>query len=255
MSNYVVTCEIPGLTSLHSTLLAQGGCRITDEKVEFELARNSDESSDEFRNRCARWIGRELSRLNALTNKLLKATSINIDPSPGGYVLKASAGWFHRGQLPPSHVGWSDESLELILSAWEVASHTEDVVLCFVMLDTICEAAGIPQVWVDKTKWPPRFVEVNLIRNLLVHGSEKPNSHVRNYLEFCTESIGSNRFENRHHHIELARFRCSHLKSAVWKVVMNKVVDDEVDLLSEEPATLRGILLIDNGPHPFTSVP
>lgn len=253
MSNYVVTCEIPGLTSLHSTLLEQGGWRIVDGKVEFELERDSDESSDEFRNRCARWIGRELSRLNALTNELLKAASISINPSPGGYVLKASAGWLHKKQLPPSHVGWGDESLELILSAWEVASHTEDVVLCFVMLDTICEAAGIPQVWVDKTKWPPRFVEVNLIRNLLVHGSEKPNSNVRNYLEFFTKSIGSNRFENRHQHIELAMFRCAHLKSAVWKVVMNKIVEDEVDILSTEPATLQGIIIMDEGPHPYTS--
>jgi hypothetical protein len=33
----IVKCEIPGLTSLHSTLLEQGGCRIADEKVEFEL--------------------------------------------------------------------------------------------------------------------------------------------------------------------------------------------------------------------------
>jgi hypothetical protein len=253
MSNYVVKCEIPDLTSLHSTLLEQGGCRIADEKVEFELARNCDESSDKFRNRCARWISRELSRLNALTNKLLKATSINIDPSPGGITIKASTGWAHQKQFPPSHVGWSEEALEFILSAWGVASHTEDLVLCFVMLDTICEAAEVSQNWVDKAKWPPRFAEVRLIRNLLVHGVKTPKPQVREYLEFCTNSIDSNRFENRYQHLELAQFRCSHLKSAVWKVVMNKVVEDEVDLLSEEPATLRGILLIDNGPHPFTS--
>jgi hypothetical protein len=145
-------------------------------------------------------------------------------------------------------VGWSEEALEFILSAWGVASHTEDLVLCFVMLDTICKAAEVSQDWVDKAKWPPRFAEVRLIRNLLVHGVKTPKPQVREYLEFCTNSIDSNRFENRYQHLELARFRCSHLKSAVWKVVK-----DEVDLLSEEPATLRGILLIDNGPHPLTS--
>lgn len=253
MSDYVVTCEIPGLTSLQSALLEQGGCRIFGEQVKFELARNYAESSDEFRNRCARWISRELSRLNALTNKMLKATSMNIDPSPGGVTIKASTVWAHQEQFPPSHVGWSEEALEFILSAWGVASQTADLVLCFVMLDTICEAAEVSQDWVDKTKWPPRFAEVRLIRNLLVHGVNTPKYQVCEYLEICTNSIGSNRFENRYQHLELARFRCSHLKSAVWKVVMNKVVEEEVDLLSEEPATLRGIFLIDNGPHPFTS--
>jgi len=250
MSNYAVTCEIHGLTSLHSTLLEQGGCRITDQKVEFKLTRNCDESSDDFRNRCARWISRELSRINALTNKLLKATSINIDPSPGGVTIKVPTGWTHQEQFPPSHVGWSEEASEFILSAWEIASHTEDLVLCFVMLDTICEAAEVSQDWSDKAKWPPRFAEVRLIRNLLVHGVKTPKPQVREYLEFCSNSIDSNRFENRNRHIELARFRCSHLKSAVWNIVINKVIEDEVDLLSEEPATLRGIFLINNGPHP-----
>lgn len=253
MSNYVVTCEIPGLTSLQSTLLEQAACRMADEKVEFELARNCDEPSDDFRNRCARWISRELSRLNALTGKLLKAISLEINPSPGGITINCSAGWAHQVQFPPNHVGWSEDSLEFILSAWGIANHTEDLVLCFVMLDTICEAAEVAQNWVDRDKWPPRFAEVRLIRNLLVHGVKIPKPQVREYLQLCANSIDFNRFENRYQHLELARFRRSHLKSAVWKVVMNKVVEDEVDLHSEEPATLRGILIYDSGPHPVTS--
>jgi len=253
MSSYVVSCEIIGLTSLQSTLLEQGGCRVAVDTVEFEVVRNQDESSDEFRDRCNRWINRELFRVNAFTNNLLKATSIKIEPPPGGITINASAGWGHCKQLPLNHVGWSDESLEFILSAWSVAIHSKDLVLCFVMLDTICEAAEVTQDWGDQAKWPPRFAEVRLIRNLLVHGVKTPKNQVRKYLELCSHSIDPNRFESRYQHLELARLRCSHLKSAVWKIVMSKSVEAEVDIFSDEPASLNGIVLIDYGPHPFTT--
>jgi len=231
-------------------LLEQAACRISEEAVEFDLTQESDESSDEFRDRGARWIGRELSRVNALTGELLKATSLRTDPSPGGTTIQVAAAWGHQVQIPPTHTGWPDDAVEFRLSAWDVARHTEESVLRFVMLDSICESAGVLQDWTNEQTWPPRFAEVRLIRNLLVHGSKTPNKQVRRYLETCTISTPINRFTGRHKHLELARLRSPHLKSAVWSIVINDCVDAEINLRSAQPASLSGIILLDNGPHP-----
>jgi hypothetical protein len=153
--------------------------------------------------------------------------------------------------MPPKHTGWSDDAVEFRLSAWEVARHSEDIVLRFVMLDSICESAKVTQDWADNESWPPRFAEVRLIRNLLVHGSERPKEQVRRYLETCTVSIPTSRFTGRHKHLELARLRAPHLMSAVWKIVINDCVDSQIELSCGQPASLKGIILLDQGPYPI----
>ncbi len=232
-------------------LLEQAGCRVCGEEVEFELTRTNDEDSDEFRDRGARWIARELSRVNALTGKLLKATSLRVDPSPGHQTINVAAVWEHQDQMPPSHSGWPNGAIEFRLSAWAIARHTDDPTLRFVMLDSICESAEVPQKWADYSTWPPRFAEVRLIRNLLVHGSMTPNSEVRRFLERFTISIPGNRFTGRYKHLELARVRSAHLMSAVWAIVINDCVDVQIDLRPAQPATLQGFLLVDKGPYPI----
>jgi hypothetical protein len=234
---------------MHVNLLEQAGCRVTEEVVTFGLLRDKEDSSDEFRERGERWIRRELSRLNALTGYLLEANSISFEPPTGNITINVAAVWGHAPQMPPRHAGWLDEGHEFRIGAWDIASHTENNVLRFVMLDSICESAGVPRNWVNKAAWPHRFAEVRLIRNLIVHGSEQPNSEVLQYLEACTKSILGNRFTNRHKHLELARLRSAHLMSCVWKVVVNGCVDCEVELFSDRPVGLSGIVLEDQGPH------
>lgn len=249
MPPYNVNCKISGLTPLQVSLLEQAGCRVTDDKVEFEIDRDSNESSDAFRNRCSRWINRELYRLNAFTEILLKATDIAISPNPGDVTVNIPALLSHYHQHPPAHLGWSDKSLEFIVYAWSVASHTQDVVLCFVMLDLICEAAGVNQDNWNMDGFPPRFAEIKLIRNLLVHGDENPNHKLNKYLKLYADPIDANRFTNRHQHLELARLRCPYLKLAVWNVVMMKSVESEVDIKSDEVAD-RKVLHLERGPFP-----
>lgn len=273
MSNYVVSCKVSGLKSLHITLLEQAGSRVQEDLVIFDLSREQEETSDEFRDRGARWIGRELSRINVLTGILFKATPPSFEPVPGNInvnIATASSdatqvprlayspftcgtAWSHAPQMPPNHAGWSDEGLEFRLSAWDVASHTEDTVLRFVMLDSICESALVPRKWDNKDSWPPRFAEVRLIRNLLVHGTKVPNEEVLRYLEVCTRSIPGNRFTSRYKHLDLARLRSAHLVLSVWRVVMNDCVEADVELFSKKSASLSGCAIEEQGPYSIYS--
>lgn len=250
-SPYVFLCTVPGLREPESSLLAQADCRIQGESVEFYLYRAPDEGSDQFRDRGAQWIGRELSRVNVLTGRLLKATSLRAEPSPGTITIRVAAAWDHQIQMPPSHCGWSNEAVQFRLSAWDIARHTEDPVLRFVMLDAICESASVSQDWTDQSRPPPRFAEVRLIRNLLVHGSPSPKDQVRQYLGLFRSPVPISRFSGRFKHIEVARIRSPHLLSAVWKIVINDCVDIDLDLNAAEPASSSGIILFDRGPYPI----
>lgn len=252
-SSYSFFCIVPGLREPESSLLAQANCRIRGESVEFNLHRTPDEGSDHFRNRGARWISRELSRVNALTGRLLRATSLRAEPSPGSITARVAAAWDHQIQMPPRHCGWAREGVQFRLGAWDIARHTEDVILRFVMLDAICESASVNQAWTDLSRLPPRFAEVRLIRNLLVHGSPIPKNQVQQYLRLLSAPVPASRFDGRYEHIELARFRSPHLLSAVWKIVINDCVDIEIDLHAAEPASTSGFLLIDRGPYPRTN--
>lgn len=248
---YVFYCTVPGLRDPERFLLAQADCRIQEECVEFNLSRAPDEGSDQFRDRGARWIGRELSRVNALTGRLLRATSLRVEPTPGSITIRVAAAWDHQVQIPPSHCGWSNDAVQFRLSAWDIARHTEDPVLRFVMLDAICESASVCQDWIDQSRLPPRFAEVRLVRNLLVHGSPNPKDQVREYLGLLRSPVPINRFIGRFEHIELARIRSPHLLSAVWKIVINDCVDISIELNAAEPATSSGIFLLDLGPYPI----
>lgn len=252
-SSYLFLCTVPGLREPESSLLAQANCRIRGESVEFSLDRTPDEGSDQFRNRGAQWIARELSRVNALTGRLLRATSLRAEPSPGSIAVRVASAWDHQVQMPPRHCGWSNEGVQFRLGAWDIARHTEDVILRFVMLDAICESASVNQAWTDSSRLPPRFAEVRLIRNLLVHGSRNPRDQVRQYLGLLRSPVPASRFAGRFEHIELARTRSPHLLSAVWEIVINDCVDIELDLLATEPASMSGILLLDRGPYPTGS--
>lgn len=249
MVDYVVSCEISKVTPLQVALLEQAGCRVQEEVVEFELQRLQEETSDEFRERAGRWIRRELSRLNVLTGNLLKYRSLKIDPPPGGVTVTVAAAWGHAPQSPPCHVGWLKEGAEFRVTAWDVASHAEDLILRFVILDSICESAGVLQTWHNKDSWPPRFAEIRLIRNLLVHGSPDAKREVKQYLDSCIGSMPGNRFTNRHSHIELARLRAPHLTAAVWNIVINDCVETEVEIFCDKPAGLKGIIIETQGPH------
>jgi hypothetical protein len=253
MSNYVVSCKVLGLKSLHINLLEQAGCRVEEGLVTFDLSREQEESSDEFRARGARWIGRELSRINVLTSNLFKATFLSFEPAPGNINVNIFTAWSHAPQMPPHHAGWTDEGLEFRLAAWDVASHTDDTVLRFVMLDSICESAGVPQRWINQDSWPPRFAEVRLIRNLLVHGTEMPKNEVRHYLAVCARSISGNRFTSRYEHLELAQLRSAHLVLSVWRVVLRGCVKVHVDLFSDQPASRGGFVIEDQGVYPIQS--
>lgn len=249
MSNFVVSCKVVGLKSLHVMLLEQAGCCVEDDLVIFELSREQEESNNEFRDRGARWIGRELSRINVLTSNLFKVNTLSFEPTLGDTSINLGTVWSQAPQMPPKHVGWSDEGLEFRVAAWDVASHTEDIVLRFVMLDSICESAGVPREWIEEDSWPPRFAEVRFIRNLLVHGTEMPSHQVLRYLEVCTKCIPGNRFTSRHKHLELARLRSAQLVSSVWRVVMNGCVEADVELFSDQPASIGGWLIEDQGPY------
>lgn len=188
--------------------------------------------------------------MNALTGRLLSATSLRAEPSPGSITVRPPTGWDHQVQMPPTHCGWSNEAAQFRLSAWDIARHTEDPVLRFVMLDAICESASVSQEWTDQSQVPPRFAEVRLIRNLLVHGSPCPKAQVLQYLRLLRSPVPISRFSGRFEHIELARFRSPHLLSAVWKIVINDCVDIELNLHASEPASSSGFLLLDRGPYP-----
>lgn len=248
---YVFYCTVHGLREPERFLLAQADCRIQGELVEFNLNRARDEGSDQFRDRGAQWIGRELSRVNALTGRLLKATSLRVEPSPGSITIRIFAAWDHQVQMPPRHCGWSNDAVQFRLSAWDIARHTEDPVLRFVMLDAICESASVCQDWPDQSGLPPRFAEVRLIRNLLVHGKPSPNNQVRQYLRLLRSPVRISRFSGRFEHIELAKVRSPHLLSAVWKIVINDCIDIPIELNAAEPATASGIFLLDRGPYPI----
>ena len=77
-SPYIFRCTITGLREPETSLLAQADCRIQEGSVEFNLNRAPNEGSDQFWERGSQWIGRELSRVNVLTGRLLKATSITV---------------------------------------------------------------------------------------------------------------------------------------------------------------------------------
>jgi hypothetical protein len=188
-----------------------------------------------------------------LTGRLLRATSLRAEPSPGSITVRVAAGWDHQVQMPPSHCGWSNEAVQFRLSAWDTARHTEDPVLRFVMLDVICESASVSQDWKDQSRPPPRFAEIRLIRNLLVHGRQSPNDQVFQYLRLLRPPVPICRFSGRSEHIELARIRSPHLLSAVWKIVINDCVDIKLDLNAAEPASFSAILLLDRGPYPIES--
>lgn len=252
-SSYSFLYSVPGLREPESSLLAQANCRVRGESVEFNLDRTPDEGSDHFRNRGARWIARELSRVNALTGRLLRATALHANPSPGSITVQVASAWDHQVQMPPRHCGWSNEGAQFRLGVWDVARHTEDVILHFVMLDAICESASVNQDWTDTSRLPPRFAEVRLIRNLLVHGRLIPKDQVLRYLGLLRSPIPASRFTGRFEHIELARFRSPHLLSAVWKIVINDCVDIELDLQAAEPASASGLLLLDQGPYSITN--
>ncbi len=251
ISSYVFRCTIPELREPEISLLEQADCRIQGESVEFNLIRAPDEGCDQFQRRASQWITRELSRVNVLTGRLLKATSITSEPPPDSVTTRVSGVWDHMVQMPLRHCGWSNEAIQFRLSAWESARHTEDTVLRFVMLDAICESASVSRDWTDKSRFPPRFAEVRLIRNLIVHGGENPNNQVRQYLGFLRDPIPISRYSGRLQHIDLARIRAPYLMSAVWNVVINDCVDNELDLNESEPAMLSGFILIDNGPCPI----
>ncbi len=249
---YSIKFTIPGLQEPERSLLAQAECHVEGETVDFLLLRRPEDDDEQFKSLANRWIARELCRVNVLTGKLLKAKDLCTEPSLG-VVIRVPTGWDHQVQVPHSHRGWSDESAEFRIGAWDVARHSNDPVLRFVMLDTICESACVTQAWMNKDRMPPRFAEIRLIRNLLVHGSEKPNEDVARYLCLYNPSIPNYRFSNREDHLNLARMRSAHLLSAVWQIVINDIVDIEHNLRENEPASQGGIFLISHGPFPNAS--
>lgn len=250
---YSIQFTIPGLKEPERSLLAQAECHIEGETVGFLLLRRPEDDDEQFTRRANRWIARELSRVNVLTGKLLKATDLCTEP-PLGVTIRLPTGWVQQAQVPHSHCGWSEESAECRIGAWDVARHSNDPVLLFVMFDAICESACVTQAWIDKDRMPPRFAEVRLIRNLLVHGSESPNEDVARYLSLYNPSIPKSRFSNREDHLNLARMRSAHLLSAVWQIVLNDIVDAEQSLMEDEPASQGGIILFSHGPFPDESI-
>lgn len=244
---YSIKYTIPGLQEPERSLLAQAECNIKGETVEFILLRTPEDNDEQFTRLANRWIARELSRINVLTGKLLKAKHLCTEP-PLGVTIRVPTGWDHQVQMPHSHCGWNDKSAEFRIGAWDTARHSHDPVLRYVMLDAICESACVAREWINKDRMPPRFAEVRLIRNLLVHGSEDPNVDVARYLSLYNPSIPDNRFSNREEHLNLARMRSAHLLSAVWRIVINDLVDIDYNLRQDEPASQGGIFLISDGP-------
>jgi hypothetical protein len=252
LGTYSIKFIVPGLQEPERSLLAQADCQTKGESVDFLLQRRSEDDDEQFTRRANRWIARELSRVNVLTGKLLYAKDLCTEPGLG-VAIRVPTAWDHQVQMPNSHCGWSDESAEFRIDAWDVARHASDPILRFVMLNTICESACVNQAWLEKDRMPPRFAEIRLIRNLLVHGSQSPKEDVARYLGLYNPSIPNSRFSNRDDHLNLARMRSAHLLSAVWQIVINDIVDIEQNLRPNEPATQGGILLIDHGPFPIGS--
>jgi hypothetical protein len=154
--------------------------------------------------------------------------------------------------MPQKHLGWSDPGVIFRTSIWEVASNTESEILRYVLLDSICESAGVHQDWINQDNFPPRFAEVRIIRNLLAHGDKSPNSNVQKYLNFFQDKFRKDRFEGRPWHLDLALMRKAPLLSAVWKVVLRGCADPCVSLEELDPAmTSPGIINIDRGPCPL----
>ncbi len=249
MSTYVFNCKIEGLKPEDKTLLEQAGCRFSNGSWEFDLIRKDGESGDDFRQRGRQWLERELARLTVLTASLCEFKDLNATPSPGGITVKLQTAWGHRPQMPDSHVGWGDSSAEFRASAWVVAKKTNDIVLEFVMLDCICESANVTQKWTDRDTYPPRFAEVRILRNLLVHGQNSPRQEVLQYLDRF-RTVGSSRYSDRDNHLKLAQSRSAHLQSAVWHIVVNDCVDEDVDIRASEPASQGGLVIVDEGPCP-----
>ena len=51
--------------------------------------------------------------------------------------------------------------------------------------------------------------------------------------------------------MELARVRAPHLKAAVWQIVMNDCIAEELNLHEQETAGAGGIILESQGPYPM----
>jgi hypothetical protein len=222
-SDYCFTARIPGLQEPELTLLVQADCHVDGESVCFRLNRRSVEDDEQFMWRAKQWITRELSRVNVLTGKLHRAFDLSANP-PLGVSIRVPGAWLHQVHIPSMHYGWSNESAEFRIRAWDVARHTEDPVLRFVMLNIICEAAEVNRDWNNKDEMPPAFAEIRIIRNLLVHGSRSPGEEASSYLRLCSPSIPGCRFSGREDYLRLAITRSAHLLSPVWGIVINDVL-------------------------------
>ena len=253
VTTYSFSCTVSALREPETSVLAQAGCSIQGDAVKFQLKRNRGEKSDQFRNRGAQWIARELSRVNVLTGRLLRATSITVEPSPGAQRIVLDPIWDHCIQKPPRHCGWLKPGAEFRLRAWDTASHTEDVILRFVMLDVICESAAVSQEWKNDLCQPPRFAEVRLLRNLLVHGENRPRDSELKYLQLLLPAVRASRFDNQDEHLKLAESRSPHLLEAVWNIVISDCVDIEIDLQTSAPASVSGYFITSRGPYPKAS--
>jgi hypothetical protein len=252
LGQYKFACRVSGLQDLDRVLLGQAGCSVDADTVRFELERfEEEESDDELRQRGSQWIARELSRLFALTGRVHSVEEISISPSLG-VTIKCALSWTHYPQMPQKHLGWSDAGVIFRTSTWEIASNADNEILRYVLLDSICESAGVRQDWGNQDDFPPRFAEVRLIRNLLAHGDEFPKSNVRKYMNFFRDRFPVDRFKGRPWHLDLALTRKAPLLSAVWKVVLRDCADPCVSLEESDPAMINpSIIYIERGPCPL----
>ncbi len=233
---YFIQLIIPGLQEPERSLLAQAQCLIEGDTVAFHDLRRREHNDEHITRQANRWIAREVSRVNVLSRRLLMAQDLWTEP-PIGVDIRAPTGWDNQAQVPDLHCGWSDDSVEFRISTWDVARHSNEPAMRSVMLDTICESARVAREWIDKYRLPPRFAEARLNRNLLGHGSEKPNEDLTTYLCLCHPSIPNNKLSNREAHLNLARMRSALLIEAVWKTVINDITEIEHDLKEHEPAS------------------
>lgn len=250
---YKFACRVSGLQDHDRILLGRAGCSVDADTVRFDLERYEGEDSDDFRQRGSRWIARELSRLFALTGRVHDVEEINVRPFLD-VTIRCAPSWIHGPQMPQKHLGWSNAGVVFRVSTWEVASTTDNEILRYVLLDSICESAGVCQNWVIKDSFPPRFAEVRIIRNLLAHGARLPRQEVQKYINFFRDRLPADRFEGRPCHLDLALMRKASLLSAVWKVVLRDCADSDVSLEELDPAMKDpGFINIESGPCPFAS--
>ena len=197
-----------------------------ESQFELEADRLVDESNEDFEARVQHEIERELLRISVLSGTFYQASITNIEPMISrNRNIQASTGWGHR-VVDPKRAGkpqnWTG-AVETKLMLWRrVSEDRSDPILVYAYLFMICEPDGIDDWDHESNLAPSAFQEIRLIRNLLLHSTEKPKTRVVAYCKL--HNLNPDRTPREvEAHKKHARDRLHAVLGEVWKMLLQDV--------------------------------